>query len=103
MDGSDPTRRASALERQAALAIGALLTAGVVWMANGVAETTASVAALRVQIEALREQIAELKEGGRFTFPAAEARREFGRVDGRLADLELRLRQMELRVPEGRE
>lgn len=87
--------RRTEMERQIAIGIASLLTAGVIWMAGSVSETTAVVAALRVQIEALREQIVELKEGGRIALPAAEARREFGRVDGRLADLEIRLRRME--------
>lgn len=97
------TSRRSEWERQAAIVLGALLTSAVLWMANGVAAATTSVAALRVQIEGLREQIAELKESGRFAYPALEARREFGRVDGRLADLETRLRRMERGLPEGRE
>ncbi|MFA5124131.1 hypothetical protein [Zavarzinia sp.] len=90
-----PVAKRGEFERQATVVVGALLTAGVVWMAQGVSETAANVAALKVQIEGLREQVAELKESGRTSFPAEDARREFGRVDARLADLETRLRRIE--------
>ncbi|WP_119775760.1 hypothetical protein [Oleomonas cavernae] len=87
--------RRSEFERQVAIVLGALLTAGVVWMASSVSDTAATVAGLRVQIEALREQIAELKAGGKVAFSADEAVREFARVDGRIGDLEQRLRRLE--------
>ncbi|PWR19159.1 hypothetical protein DKG75_19595 [Zavarzinia compransoris] len=89
------------MERQAAIVIGALLTAGVVWLAGSVSETTAVIAGLKVQIEGLREQVGDLKAGGRDALAAEEARREFGRLDGRLADLEGRLRRIERAVPGG--
>lgn len=91
--GAPPGR--SEFERQAAIVLGALLTAGVVWMASTVSSNVAAVAGLKVQIEALREQVADLKAVGKVAFAADEAVREFARVDGRIADLEQRLRRLE--------
>jgi hypothetical protein len=101
MDSATITNRKSEMERQAAIVIGALLTAGVVWLAGSVSETAAVIAGLRVQIEGLREQVADLKAGGRGAFSLDEARREFGRLDSRVADLEGRLRKVERAGPGG--
>lgn len=101
MDSTGIINRKSEMERQAALVIGALLTAGVVWLAGSVSETAAVIAGLRVQIEGLREQVADLKAGGRVAFSLDEARREFGRLDAKVADLEGRLRRVERTGPGG--
>ncbi len=95
VDISPPRERRSELERQLVIAIGGVLTAGVVWMASSVADSAATIAGVKVQIEALREQLQDLKASGRVAVTADEAAREFARVDGRLTDLEQRLRRVE--------
>lgn len=82
-------------ERQAAIVAASLLTAAVVWMASTLSENTAILAGLQVQIEALRDQVAELKALGKAALPAEDARREWGRVDALIGDLEGRLRRIE--------
>ncbi|PWR22761.1 hypothetical protein [Zavarzinia aquatilis] len=89
-----PFRR-SEFERQATLAIGSLLTAGILWMAAAIGDNTTALAGLRVQIEALRDQVAELKGLTKAALPAEDARRELSRVDALMVDLEARLRRVE--------
>ncbi|MCW0181287.1 hypothetical protein [Zavarzinia sp.] len=90
-----PIFRRGEFERQAILAIGSLLTAGILWMAATISDNTTAVAGLRIQIEALRDQVAELKSLGKAALPADDARREIGRVDALVVDLEARLRRVE--------
>lgn len=92
---SRPPFRRSEFERQAILAIGSLLTAGILWMAATISDNTASVAGLRIRIEALRDQVADLKIIVKAALPADDARREIGRVDALVVDLEARLRRVE--------
>lgn len=89
------TARRGEWERQATIAVGSLLTAGILWMAATVNENSATLAGLRVQIEALRDQVAELKDLTKAALPAEDARRELGRVDALVVDLEARLRRVE--------
>lgn len=85
----------SALERHAQTVILAIIVGLMSWVGVSITQTRETMVRLEERVGALSTLVDELRRSANGAYTRAEADRDFGRITGRVDDIERRLRNVE--------